>query len=345
MANPNIDDVTVRTLPEWGQFFDHCGKPNTIIELMSRDDLLLQDILWAEANGYDGHTTTIRNGLPEVYWRRLYKGTPPSKSQVSKVKDACGMLEARSVIDTKMLELHQSQARAYRMQEARSFVEALNQKMANTIIYGDIDLNPDGFHGLHPRYANSNAPNVVDAGGSAADGCTSMWGIVWGDNEVHGIFPKDSPAGLKHKALPEEDYHDDEGNAYRGVGDLFTWNAGLSVRDWRCVVRICNIDVNKLDLRKGEAGFVDLHRLSIKAKNMVPAAKRPRLRWYCNQDVMTALEYQATDAGNVTLVYRKEDAASAGPLFKSHTVAELHGNTVRQMDAILSTESPLAALP
>ncbi len=336
-GNPNINDSLVRTLGEWGQFFDKNGKANRIIELMDQSNSILDDVKFMEANGLDGHTTTIRNGLPEVYWRRLYKGIPPSKSKISQVKDACGMLEARSEIDVKMLELHEPQKNAYRASEAKAFMESMRQKLATTFIYGNLDSNPDGFHGLDPRYAHKNAPQVIDAGGAAADKCTSIWGIVWGENEVHGIFPKGSKGGLKHKSLPEHDVYDVDGNAYLSVGDLFTWNVGLTVRDWRCVVRVCNIDTTKLALEKGQTGFVDLHRLTIKAKNMVPPEKRTRLIWYANQDIMTALETQSSDSGSVKLVY--------GDLFRSKNVPYIHGCPVRQLAAILSTENPLAAMP
>lgn len=336
-GTPNINDKLVRTLGEWGQFFDSSGKPNDIIELMDMENSILDDIKFMEANGYDGHKTTIRNGLPDVYWRRLYKGTPPSKSQVSQIKDACGMLEARSIIDAKMLELHGSQAKAYRASEAKAFLEAMRQKLASTIIYGSMEANPDGFHGLDPRYAHKNAPQVVDAGGATPDKCTSMFCLVWGENEVHGIFPKDSQAGLKHKPLPEHDAYDSDGNAFRAFSDVFEWSVGLTVRDWRCVVRLCNIDTTKLTLEKGQAGFVDLHRLTVRAKNLIPIEKRSRLVWYANQDVMTALELQASDSGYVHLVY--------GDLFRSKNVPHLHGAPVRQLDAILSTENPLPALP
>ncbi len=336
-GTPNINDTLVRTLGEWGQFFKQDGSPNHIIELMDQENSILDDVKWLEANARDGHTTTIRNGLPEVYWRRLYKGIPPSKSKVSQIKDVCGMLEARSMIDVKMLELNQSQARAYRAAEAKAFMEGMRQKLATTLIYGNLESNPDGFHGLDPRYAHKNAPNVIDAGGSTADKCTSMWGAVWGENEVHGIFPKDSQAGLKHKPLSEQDVYDADGNAYRGVGDLFEWNVGLTVRDWRCVVRICNIDTTKLTLEKGQTGFVDLHRLTVRAKNLIPVEKRNRMIWYVNQDLMTALELQSTDSGYLHLVY--------GDLFRSKNVPFVHGCPVRQLDAILSTENPLAALP
>ncbi len=335
-TTPKYDGATVRTLGEWGQFFDKNGKPNRIIELMNADNSILDDILWREANGYDGHTTTIRNGLPQVYWRRLYKGTPVSKSQISRIKDPVGMLEGRSIIDVKMLELHQSQAKAYREGEARAFMESMRQELATAVFYGNVGAQPDRIHGLDPRYAYKNAPQVIDAGGSGAT-CTSVWGVVWGENEVSGIFPKDSSAGLKHKPLPEEDKYDEDGNAFRAVGDIFTWDVGLSVRDWRCVVRVCNIDVSKLTLAKGAAGFIDLHRLTIQAKNMIPVEKRSRLKWYCNQEVMTALELQASDAGNVHLHY--------GELFNSKNVPFLHGAAVRQNDAILTTEAALVTAP
>ncbi len=326
-------DTLVRTMAEWGAFFDQNGQPNDVIELMGQDNSINDDIPYMEANGFDGHTTTIRNGLPAVYFRRLYKGIPISKSSVTQVKDNCAMMEARNQLDVKLLALYGPQAAAYRAGEAKSFTEALMQKNATSIFYGDADANPDQFFGLHYRYASKTAPNVVDAGGTGS-ACTSMWGIVWGQTEVHGIFPKSSKMGLSMRSLPEQDVLDASGNAYRAVGDLFEWNTGLCVRDWRCVVRVCNIDTTKLGLYKDGAGFIDLHRLTIKAKNMVPTAKRAKLMWYCNQDVMTALEMQASDKGNVQLMY--------GELFDSKGVPFLHSRPVRQCDAILSTETALS---
>jgi len=331
----NYSGATVRTLAEWGKFFTGDGKPNHIIELMNQDDSILDDVLWREANGYDGHTTTVRNGLPQVYWRRLYQGTPVSKSDVSMIKDPTAMLEGRNIIDVRLLEMHRNQANAYREGEARAFMESMRQKLATAIFYGDVGSQPDGIHGLDPRYAYKNSPQVVDAGGSGAE-CTSIFGIVWGENEVSGLFPKESRAGLLHKPVPEFDAYDDSGNAFRAVGDLFTWDVGLTVRDWRCVVRICNIPVADLGKTKGDAGFVDLHRLTIKAKNRIPVEKRSRLKWYMNQDVITALELQATDAGNVHLHY--------GELLNSRPVTCLHGGVVRQNDAILATETALGGM-
>lgn len=340
---PNMSASTVRTLGEWGAFFKANGQPHDVIELMDQENTILDDISWKEATDYDGNRTALRVQLPTVYWRRLYRGIDVSKSKISVVKDPVGMLEARAVIDAKLLEIHGSQARAYRMSEARAFMEAMRQELATALFYGNIKNNPDGVHGLDPRFAFKNAPNVVDAGGTGSE-CTSIWGIVWGENETMGIFPKDSKAGLTHRDLGESDAYDSEGLAFRAVSDLFSWNVGFALRDWRCVVRICNIPVEALTKRKGEAGFVDLHRLTIIAKNKIPTDKRPRMKWYMNSEVMTALELQATDAGNVTLVYRTEDARVAGPMFKSYQVATIHGAPVRENDAILNTEEALPAI-
>ena len=201
---PDADGKNVRTLAEWGTFFKRDGKPNDIIELMDQENTILEDILWKEATDYDGHRTTVRMGLPAVYWRRLYRGTPVSKSHVTTVKDPVGMLEARSVIDAKLLEIHQSQAKAYRMSESKAFMEGMRQELATAIFYGNIKGNPDGIHGLDPRYAYKDAPHVIDAGGTGAN-CTSIFGVVWGENEVTGIFPKDSQAGLQHEEIAKFD--------------------------------------------------------------------------------------------------------------------------------------------
>jgi hypothetical protein len=339
---PNIDGTTVRTLADWGAMFKANGQPYDIIELMNQENTILDDIPWKEATDYDGNRTALRVEIPSVYWRRLYKGIPVSKSKVSLVKDPVAMLEARALIDAKLLQLHGSQAAAYRQSEAKAFLEAMRQEVATALFYGNVKNNPDGVHGLDPRYAYRDAPNVVDAGGTGSQN-TSIWGTVWGENEAHGIFPKDSKVGLEHQVLPEYDALDPAGNAFRAVGDLFQWNIGFSVRDWRTVVRICNIDSTKLELRKGEAGFIDLHRLTIKAKNKIPPEKLNRMRWYLNSDVMTALELQASDnsAGNVTLIYRKEDAPQGGPLFKSRMITDLHGCPIRRCDALLNTEEAL----
>ena len=95
----------VATLAEMEQFY-RGDKAGQIIELMNKTNDIMDDVPWMEANQSDGHLTRIRTGLPAVYWRRLYQGTPPAKSQWSQVKEGCGILEAIMELDVEEIRLY-----------------------------------------------------------------------------------------------------------------------------------------------------------------------------------------------------------------------------------------------
>ena len=227
----------VVSLAEMEQFY-RGGKAGQIIELMNKTNDIMDDVLWMESNQSDGHLTRIRTGLPEVYWRRLYQGTPPSKSQWSQVKEGCGILEAIMELDVEELRLYGSRDKSFRMSEGVAFAEAMRQKVAATLFYGDSNLNPDEFNGLSMRYPARDANNVLDAGGRDEAGCTSLWLISWGAQAVHGIYPKGSSGGLSHEDLRTYMAQDPDGRKYQVVGDKYNWRCGLAVRDWRGVVRV-----------------------------------------------------------------------------------------------------------
>lgn len=313
-----------------------------VIELMNQTNDILTDVQWMESNQSDGHLTRIRTGLPEVFWRRLYKGTPPSKSKWSQVKEGCGILEAIMELDVEETNLYGDKAKTFRLSEGKAFTESMRQKVAKTVFYGDSNLETDEFNGLAMRYPSKTSPNVVNAGGTGATADkTSMYLVCWGANTAHGIYPKGSTGGLSAEDLGKYMTQDADGKKFQVVGDKYNWRCGLTVRDWRAVVRVCNIPVADLVKRKGDEGFIDLHMLTIQAKNKMPEHMRNQAIWYCNSDVLTALELQATDAGNVTLAYRIEDSAKGGPLFKSTQITSLHGRPIRQCDAIHSKEKAI----
>ncbi|MBQ4567657.1 MAG: hypothetical protein IJA79_05970 [Desulfovibrio sp.] len=319
----------VVSLAEMEQFY-RGSKAGQIIELMNKTNDIMDDVPWMEANQTDGHLTRIRTSLPAVHWRRLYQGTPPSKSQWSQVKEGCGILEAVMELDVEELRLYGERDRSFRMSEGVAFAEAMRQKVASTLFYGDSNINPDEFNGLAMRYPSSNSGNVLNAGGSDAGGCTSIWLVAWGAHTVHGIYPKGSTGGLSHQDLHSYMAQDPEGRKYQVVGDKYNWRCGLAVRDWRAIVRIANVPVAALGKRKGESGFIDLQRLTIEARNRMPQHLRQKAIWYANADVLTALELQNSDSGNVQLLY--------GEYFDARAVPVLHGRPVRQCDAILGTE-------
>ncbi|MCV5633279.1 hypothetical protein OFN23_34560, partial [Escherichia coli] len=72
--------------------------------------------------------------------------------------------------------------------------------------YGNTSLNPERFMGMAPRYNDksaANGKNIIDAGGTQTDNA-SIWLMCWGENTVHGIYPKGSKAGLQHNDLGEQ---------------------------------------------------------------------------------------------------------------------------------------------
>ncbi len=304
------------------------------LELMNQTNDILNDIPWMESNMSDGHKTRMRTGLPTIYYRRLYRGTPPSKGQWSEVKEVTSMLEARMELDIKEIELYGDKARAFRLSESKAFLEAMRQKVARTLFYGSHDVAPDEFNGFALRYSDVSKSHVISAGGSSAASNSSIWLISWGADTVHGLYPKGSKAGIAHRDLGERDCTDTDGNKFSGVVDLYNWDCGLAVRDWRAVVRICNIPTASLTKRAGETGFVDLQALTVKAKNVMPEQMRGKAIWYCSADVLTALELQSIDKGNVHLTY--------GEYFDSKAVPFLHGRPIRQCDCLVGTEDAVA---
>ncbi len=322
----------VATLAEMEQFYKGADA-GQIIELMNKTNDIVDDIPWMESNQSDGHLTRIRTGLPEVYWRRLYQGTPPSKSQWSQVKESTGILEAIMELDVEETKLYGSRDKSFRMSEGVAFAEAMRQKVAATLFYGDNGLRPDEFNGLAVRYPGKDAPHVLDAGGSSGTPCTSLWLVAWGAHAVHGLYPKSSTGGLSHEDLKTYMTQDADGRKYQVVGDKYNWRCGLTVRDWRAVVRIANIPVEQLGKRRGQTGFVDLQKLTIEAKNKMPQHLRNKATWYCNSEILTALELQNTDSGNVQLQY--------GEYFNASSIPVLHGRPIRQCDAIRATEEAL----
>jgi hypothetical protein len=281
------------TLADWAKRLDPDGKVPTIVELLSQTNRILEDMRWIEGNLPTGHRTTVRTGLPTVAWRLLNQGVAPSKSTTAQIDEQSGMLEAWSEVD-KDLALLNGNVQAFRLSEAMAFIEAMNQEMASTLFYGNNGLAAEEFTGLSVRYSSlsaGNAENVISAGGAGADN-SSIWLVLWGEQTVHGIFPKGSKAGLIHEDFGEETVETTAGvggNRMRAYRERFQWKAGVALKDWRNVVRIPNIDVSNL---AAEVSAADLTKLMIKAIHRIPAMGLGRAVFYMNRTCYEFLDIQ-----------------------------------------------------
>ncbi len=334
------------TLAEWASRLDPDGKPAAVIELLGQTNEMLTDMLWMECNDGAGHKTTVRTGLPTATWRLLNYGVQKSKSTTAQVRDATGMLEAYSDIDKALADLNGNTGE-FRLGEDMAFIEGMNQGMQQTAIYGSTAVNPERFTGLAARFSAiagaNNGVNIVDAGGTGSTN-TSMWLIAWGQNTCHGLFPKGSKAGLQVRDLGEVPLYDPNNNVYQGYRTHFKWDCGLTVRDWRYVVRIANINVTS-----GAATTTNLINNLITAVNKLPAIgaagnspppgapggtmTKPgqiNTAFYCNRTVRTALDIQALQKTNNFLTLETRDS-------KPYTA--FRGIPIRLCDQLLNTEA------
>lgn len=338
------------TYADWAKRLDPDGNVATIIELLSQTNEIMDDMLLVQSNGPTSHKTTVRTGLPQGTWRLLNYGVPNGKSTTAQVVDTMGNLETYSVIDKDIADLNGNTAE-FRLSEDMPFLEGMNQQMAETLFYGNTSTNPERFMGLSPRYNSvstataQTANNVIDAGGTGSTNA-SLWLVTWGPNSCHGIFPKGKIAGLQHKDMGEWPVADANGNTYQAYRTHFKWELGLTVRDWRYLVRVANIDVTLLS--GGNAA--NLINAMIRAVHRVPTTPRRvsteqrtdapnggqmsmgRMAFYANRTLRTYLDIQAVNKTNVLLRLEEWDGMP---------VTTFRGIPIRTCDQLLSTEARL----
>jgi len=322
---------TLPTLLDLARRQDPDGKINAIAEQLVTTNEVLEDMTWKEGNLQNGEKTTVRTGLPAATWRKLNYGVQPSKSVTAQITDTCGMLEAYAEVDKALAELNGNTS-AWRMSEDAAFLESMNQTMATTIFYGDTSVNPERFVGLAPRFSSKTATvpssaSIIDAGGTGTDN-TSVWLVCWGPNTVYGIYPKGSKAGFTHEDLGQVTLLDANAGRFEGYRTHYKWDCGLTVRDWRYVIRIANIDNS--DLIKTGATGADLIDLMVQAIELLP-----------NQNMGTPVFYTSR---NVRSFLRRQIMNKTAYQLTQENVAGKHitlfdGIPVRRTDALTIAES------
>lgn len=323
------------TLTDVAKRLDPDGKVPAIVELLAQTNEILDDMTFMEGNLPTGHRTSVRTGLPQVFWRLLNQGVQPSKSLTAQVDEQCGMLEAWSEVDEEVAKLN-GNINSFRLSEASAFLEAMNQEMSSTLFYGNSSVNPEQFNGLSVRYSDlsaDNAQNIINAGGAGSDN-SSMWLVVWGDKTICGIYPKGSQAGLYHEDLGLQTIETTNGIAgkrMRAYQDQFKWKCGVALKDWRYVVRIANIDISDLITKTNAA---DLIELMIKAIHRIPNLNMGKACFYANRTIVQMLDIQ-----------RRDDALSGSIRYEEidgKLIPHFRGIPLRKVDSLLETEATVA---
>jgi len=333
LSNANL------TLADWAKRVDPDGRVPIVAELLSQSNEVLEDCVFKEGNLPTGDRVVIRTGLPTVYWRALNQGIPNSKSTTAQVDEACGILEARSEVDKDLAMLNGNTAQ-FRLSEDTAFLEAMNQTQATTLFYGNPATDPKQYLGLAPRYSSlsaTNAQNILSAGGSGSDN-TSIFLVVWGDQTVYCPFPKGSKAGLIHEDLGEQTVYNSDGTRLQAYATRYQWKNGLVVKDWRYVVRICNIDVSDLVGQTGtQASTAATAVIKLMARSLyrIPNMAMGRACFYMNRTVHSGLSVAALDKSQYVLKINEGLSQFGMP----YSWLSFLGVPLRRVDAILNAEA------
>lgn len=334
------------TLADWAKRTDPDGRIPIIAELLSQSNEILEDCVFKEGNLPTGERVIVRTGLPAVYWRALNQGIPSSKSTTAQVDEAAGILEARSEVDKDLAMLNGNTAQ-FRLSEDTAFLEAMNQTQATTLFYGNPATDPKTFLGLAPRYSDigvgspQNAQNILSAGGSDATANTSIYLVVWGDQTVYCHFPKGSKAGLIHEDLGEQTVYNADGTRLQAYATRYQWKNGLVVKDWRYVVRICNINVNDLVAQTGtqaSTAATAIIKLMARAMYRIPNMAMGRAAFYMNRTVHSGLSVAALDKSQYVLKVNEGLSQFGMP----YSWLSFLGVPLRRVDAIVNTEAVVA---
>ncbi len=328
---------TYESLLDYAKRTNPAGGIDTVIEVLAASNPILADANVLEGNLPTGHLFTQRSSQPTGSWRLLNYGVAAEKSTTKQFTDVCAILESYSEVDVDIASLG-GNAVAFRRSEDLAFIAGMNSTMATALFYGNQGDNPEQPHGLAPRYnstTGSYGSQIVSAAGADLAGSTSIWLIGWGPQMATLIFPKGSVAGLQTEDFGKVVSTDSSGYKHAVYQTKFQWKLGLSVIDYRYVIRIANIDVSALT--SDASSGADLIEKMIDAFYALPTEAvskekggMAKMYWYCNKTIAAYLHKQAMSPTNVQLTLNDV----GGRKIPAMLGAEIH-----VCDNIVSTEA------
>ena len=329
--------VTHPTLLDVSKRLGADGKiQSKIIEILDQRNEILDDVVWIEANEYTGHLTTIRSGIPEPAFRKLYGGVSPQKSRTVQVREAMGMMESYAEIDKALADFNGNTA-AWRMSEETPFIQGFNRKVSKYLFLGNEATEPEGFTGLAPRFNDQSAENgaqiITDAATPDNADNSSIWLVVWGPDTVCGIYPKGSKAGLQMTDKGQQTKENSDGSMLEIYRTHYRWDAGLCVRDWRYVSRG---QVDTEDLTKGGATGPDLIDIMAQMIDQIEDLNAGRAAFYCNRKIRGFIRRQimnktVNSSLSIEQLTRANGALIRTPMFD--------GIPIRTVDQLTNTET------
>ena len=324
------------TLADLAKMMDPNGRVAPIIELLAQRNEILMDLPWQEGNLPTGHQFSVRTTLPTASLRDFNEGVATTKSAVAQQTEGMSIIEAWSEVDEAEAQLNGNEA-AFRASEDKAFIQSLEQKLTDLLIYGNVRSSQKEFNGLATRMAALAHPQVINCGGTGSDN-TSVYLAQWGDN-MFGVYRKGSPAGLQSVNHGRQIIQFSDGSRMAALVSQYIWNCGLVQRDYRSAARIANVDTSDLVARTGTQAITastSLIYAMIDAIYKLPDDSGSRV-FYMNRRAHSALAKIGLDRSQDVVTIR-EGATQFG---RPYRWLDFLGVPIRCVDRILNTEAAL----
>ncbi len=326
------------TLLDLAKTLDPNGSAAEIVEILDKKDELIQWLPFSEGNLPTGHRTTVRTGIPAPTWRKMYQMVMPTKATTAQVTDNCGMMENFGEIDKAIADLNGNSA-SFLLSQSNAVLEGFKQEFGSTFWYGNEGSEPEAFTGLSPRFNSTTAANGdnIILGGSADTDNASIWLLVAnnGDDGLHGIVPKGSKTGWQFEDLGVQTKENSEG-LMQVRRTHFRWDCGLTVPDWRQIVRIANIEVSALT--KDAVTGPDLVDLMTQALELIHNLDDGKAAFFMNRKLRGFLRRQMVNSVTSSTLTMQQLTGPNG----SRPVMHLDEVPVFRSDSLLNTEALVA---
>ena len=276
------------------------GSPvSSYAELLAKENEILDDLPWRAGNLLTGDIHFKRTALPSAQVRRINQGFDSSKGAKESVTETCVQIVSRMTVDMEELNLAPSPEQ-YLLSESKGHIEVMNEDVVTSLFYG---ADPEGIKGIAPRLNKLSHSQVIDAGGTG-NNLASIYIVKWDTDEICGIYPKNTKAGLDVFTKENEYVADKDGKMFRAHITEWSWYVGLKVRDERYLARLCNIDRNALlSGASAKEARQELFNKMIIAKNKIHHVNQGRVIMYADPEIFNILEIAAFEKSNLALGY------------------------------------------
>jgi hypothetical protein len=298
------------------------------------------------SNNILSNVATRTDSLPVASTRRFNEGILATTSKNVPINDPIAMFEDYSEVDKALWEI-QNEPNMWRADQDMNHIEGLFQLLESTVIYGNLTQNPGAFNGLATRFNNLESypngdstwqPNVWN-GGASTGNCTSAWMIEFSPESCYGIYPPNTPAGLKIEDLGEVTIENAQSLGpvaqnykHQGLRTHLVWWAGIQIQDERCVQRIANINPTMLSSNNFD------ENIFIAAKNQLPRfGEGSGTVIFVNRALKTQIDQRAT----VQKINAYSNFTSNETDVFGRSVTKFQNIPIYVAEKILSTETPL----